>query len=98
MNIEPSSEPQWTLLTNHAHVLLGLAREPDIRQVELAATIGVRERTVNRIITELEAAGYITRERQGRTLRYTVNREAPFRRQRINGTVGDLLRLIGDVE
>jgi DNA-binding transcriptional ArsR family regulator len=92
---ERPPEPHWTLLTNHAHVLLCLARQPDIRQIELAAEIGIRERTVNRILTELEAAGYINRERQGRTVRYAINREAPFRRAGITGTVGDLLDLVG---
>jgi DNA-binding MarR family transcriptional regulator len=73
---------EWSLLTNHANVLLCVTREPDIRLRELAIRVGISERAVKRIVADLEKAGYLVRERQGRRNHYNVNDEAP-----INGPV-----------
>jgi DNA-binding MarR family transcriptional regulator len=69
----------WTFLTNHAHVLLCIAREPDARLREVAVTVGITERAVQRIVAELEEGGYLTREREGRRNRYEVARGLPLR-------------------
>jgi len=70
---------QWTFLTNHAHVLLCVAANPDARVREIAQTVGVTERATQRILTELEDAGYLTKARDGRRNRYTLNPEARMR-------------------
>jgi DNA-binding Lrp family transcriptional regulator len=82
----------WMLLSNHGHVLLYVDTYPDARLREIAAAIGITERAAHKIITELEAAGYVTRERLGRRNRYDVHREVPLRHARVVGrTLGDLL-------
>lgn len=69
----------WTFLTNHAHVLLTIARDPQIRLRDLAATVGVTERAAQKIAADLVEAGYITRTRTGRRYLYTVVSGRPFR-------------------
>lgn len=69
----------WTFLTNHAHVLLCVAGEPDVRMRDLAVRVGITERAVQRILGELEAAGYVRRERTGRRNRYDVRADLPLR-------------------
>jgi predicted ArsR family transcriptional regulator len=68
----------WTFLTNHAQVLVCIAHDPCIRLRELGDRIGITERAAHRIVGELAAAGYITRERQGRRNRYTINAQSPL--------------------
>jgi DNA-binding MarR family transcriptional regulator len=63
----------WTFLSNHAHVLICLYREPEIRLRDVAEAVGITERGVQRIVAELEQEGYLTRERIGRRNRYTVH-------------------------
>jgi len=65
----------WTFLTNHAHVLLCLVENREARMREVAAWVGVTERAVQRIVAELEEAGYISRVREGRANRYIVHEE-----------------------
>lgn len=69
----------WTFLTNHAHVLLALARDPDARLRDVAGAVGITERAAQAIVSDLEAAGYLHRERVGRRNHYTINGRAPFR-------------------
>lgn len=70
---------RWTFLTNHAHVLLCIAADHEIRVRQLGARIGITERAVQRILGDLEAAGFVTRERVGRTTRYAVCLDLPMR-------------------
>lgn len=87
--------PSWTFLTNHARVLLCLADEPDLRLREAAARIGITERAVQRIVTDLEDAGVITRTREGRRNTYTINEDARLRHpNEAHTTIGDLLNMI----
>ncbi len=72
-------KPPWTFLTNHAHVLLCVARDPRARIRDLADRIGITERAVQRIIFELEADGYLTHEREGRRNAYRVRANLPLR-------------------
>ena len=69
----PPSETTWTFLTNHAHVLLCLAERPDMLLREVAATVGITERAVQKIIADLERGGVLTRERQGRRNSYEID-------------------------
>ena len=75
----PDPGGSWTLLTGHGHVLVEIARNPEARIRDLSAAADITERTVQAIVTDLEAAGYITRTRTGRRTRYTVNRDSLFR-------------------
>jgi DNA-binding transcriptional ArsR family regulator len=83
----------WMLLSNHGHVLLYVDTYPDSRLREIAAAIGITERAAHKIITELEEAGYVSRERIGRRNRYSVHHDVPLRHARVVGrTLGDLLQ------
>jgi DNA-binding MarR family transcriptional regulator len=80
------------LLTNHGHVLVCVAREPGMTLREIAECVGVTERTAHTIVCELEHAGYLTRQRDGRRNRYAVHADAPLEHQLERGArVGDLL-------
>jgi MarR family protein len=73
-----STAPGWTFLTNHAQVLVCIARDPGVRLREIGGRVGITERAAHRIVVELADAGYITRERNGRRNRYTVNAHFPL--------------------
>jgi hypothetical protein len=77
----PTPLPQlsWTFLTNHAHVLLSLALEPEVRMRDVATAVGITERAVQRIVADLEAEGYLQRVREGRRNRYEVREDLPLR-------------------
>jgi DNA-binding IclR family transcriptional regulator len=84
----------WTFLTNHAHVLLCIARDPGIRLRDIASEVQITERAAQRILTELVEAGYISRTREGRRNHYEVHAELPLRHPMLQGReVGELLRL-----
>jgi DNA-binding MarR family transcriptional regulator len=70
---------RWTFLTNHARVLLEIARDPEVRLRDVAAVAGITERAAQAIVADLEAAGYVTRTRVGRRNRYTVDPKRRFR-------------------
>lgn len=69
----------WTFLTNHAHVFLAIARDPEIRLRDLATIVGITERAAHRIVVELEEGGYLSRERTGRRNHYEVHGDVPLR-------------------
>jgi predicted transcriptional regulator len=69
----------WTFLTNHAHVFLALAANPDARLREVAELVGITERAVFRIVDDLERDGYVAKKRVGRRNTYTINPDKPFR-------------------
>ena len=85
----------WTLLTGHGHVLVEIARNPHARIRDISPVVDLTERTVQAIVTDLEAAGYLTRTRVGRRTRYTVNPDRPFRHSAQDGLqVGPLLDVL----
>lgn len=85
----------WTFLTNHARVLAAIARDPGTRVRDIAARCLLTERAVQKIIADLEAAGYLTHRRTGRTNHYTVVGGAPLRHPADAGpTVEDLLAIL----
>lgn len=82
----------WTFLTNHAHVLVCIAEEPDARGRDIAARVGITERAAQAIVADLVADGYVTRTREGRRNRYEIHRDAPLRHSlESHHTVGELL-------
>jgi MarR family len=86
----------WTLLTGHGHVLVEIARNPEARIRDISAVVGLTDRTVQAIVADLEAGGYLTRTRTGRRTRYTVNHDSLFRHSAQEGLrIGPLLDLLG---
>ena len=82
----------WTFLSNYAHVLVCIARDPNSTLREIANQVGVTERAVHRIITELESAGAHTRVREGRRNHYSIDFATPMRHPlEDDKTIGDLL-------
>jgi len=75
---EPGAS-RWTFLTNHGHVLLCLVQEPELRLRDVAERVGVTERAVQSIVSDLEEAGYLTRHRSGRQNVYEINGDRPMR-------------------
>lgn len=69
----------WTFLTNHAHVLVTLAADPEIRVRDLADRVAITERAAMRILHDLEAAGFVQRERDGRRTHYCLRLDQPMR-------------------
>ena len=92
-----NTAPRWTFLTNHAQVLVCIANDPWVRLREIAERIGITERAVHRIVVELEEAGYVTRERNGRRNQYTIRAHLPIHdpvaRNR-DQSVGQLLQVL----
>jgi DNA-binding IclR family transcriptional regulator len=81
---------EWKFLTNHAHVLLCVAHEPQIRLREIAEAVGITERAAHRIIAELEEGGFIARERRGRRNHYRFFPEAIMQHPNFqNSMLGD---------
>lgn len=87
----------WTFLTNHAHVLIALNRDPGLRQRDIADLVGITPGAVQRILDDLEAGGYLRREKVGRRNHYEVLDGAPLRhRLESSHTIGELLGLLAD--
>jgi DNA-binding MarR family transcriptional regulator len=85
----------WTLLTGHGHVLVEIARHPEARVRDISPVVGLTERSVQAIVADLEAEGYLTRTRSGRRVVYTVNRDSLFRHSaQVGLRVGPLLDLL----
>jgi len=74
-----TATPDWTFLSNHAHVLICIARQSDIRLSEVADLVGIRERSVHRIVRELTESGYLSVTKVGRNNVYKVNLDLPLR-------------------
>ena len=85
----------WTFLTNHARVLLCVANDPGMRLRDIAASLGITERSAFGILTNLVEAGYVVKEKDGRRNRYHIQAHLPLpelaSRDR---TVGDVLTLL----
>jgi DNA-binding MarR family transcriptional regulator len=71
--------PSWTFLTNHGHVLLAVAGDPDARVEDIAAQVGISSRAALSILRDLEEAGYLTRTRRGRRTHYELRPHQHFR-------------------
>jgi DNA-binding MarR family transcriptional regulator len=87
--------PSWTFLTNHAHVLICLAREPDCVLRRVASLVGITERAVQRIVSDLVEAGYIKRRKDGRRNVYQLLLSKSLRHDlEANCKIGELIDLI----
>lgn len=69
----------WTFLTNHARILILIAETPGTRLRDVAEQVGITERAAQRIVAELEAAGYLTHETVGRRNQYELRPDAHLR-------------------
>jgi DNA-binding MarR family transcriptional regulator len=93
-----SEASQWTFFTNHAHVMVCLARGGDRPLREVALEVGITERAVQRIIADLEEGGYLVRERVGRQNRYSLILNKELRHPiEADHAIGDVLRVLSVV-
>lgn len=82
-------------MTNHAHVLVCIHRDPMVRTRDIAAAVGITERATQAIVADLVDAGYLTRTRVGRRNIYTVVEGVPFRHPlEAERTITDLLAML----
>jgi predicted ArsR family transcriptional regulator len=85
----------WVFLTNHAHVLLCIARDPQSRTRDIAEQVGITERAAQRIVADLVAEDYVTRTKVGRRNKYTINRRGHLRHPIFrNLAIGPLLEVL----
>jgi DNA-binding transcriptional ArsR family regulator len=88
---------EWSFLTNHARALVCIAHDPDVRLRDIAAALGITERTAFGIVTDLTEAGYVEKHKDGRRNRYRIQNHLPLReavgRER---TIGEVLELLVD--
>lgn len=89
----------WTFLTNHAHVLLCVVRDPEARLRDVADMVGITERAAQRIVADLVEAGYLERTRQGRGNRYRLHPDVPLRHPMDRDTaIGQLVTLLTGID
>jgi len=92
-----SGEVSWTFLTNHAHVLLCISRDGDVRLRDIAMLVGITERAAQKIVSDLVTDGYLAVERVGRRNHYRVKARRPLRHPlEHNHRIGELLDLLRD--
>lgn len=85
----------WTFLSNHGHVLVSLAMDPEARLRDVAEQVGITERAVQQIVGDLESAGYVSKAKVGRRNTYTVDRSGRFRHDlEQHVEIGDFLALL----
>ncbi len=86
----------WSFLSSHAQVLLSLGRAPERRLREVAAELGLTERSVQGLVSDLERARYLTRVRVGRRNRYEIHSERHMRHPLVaHNEITALLNLLG---
>jgi hypothetical protein len=91
--------PNWTFLTNHARVLLCIASDPGVRLRDIAASLGITERSAYGIVTDLTEAGYVVKEKDGRRNRYQIQAHLPLPEPAgQERTVGEVLALLTGAE
>ena len=81
-----ADRPEWRFVSNHGVALLAIARNPDVRIREIAATAGITERACQKIVNDLRAAGYISARRVGRRNVYTLDHTRPMRHPALRTT------------
>src|SRR6266849_8539698 len=89
----------WSFLTNHGRVLLCIAHDPGMRLRDIAASVGITERSAYGIVTDLTEAGYIVKQKNGRRNRYQIQAHLPLPEPtRREGTVGEVLALLAGTD
>jgi len=68
----------WSFLTSHARVLLCIARDPGVRLRDIAASVGITERSAHAILADLAGAGYVVKQKDGRRNRYQIQARLPL--------------------
>jgi predicted DNA-binding transcriptional regulator YafY len=68
----------WSFLTKHGRVLLCIAHDPGVRLRDIAASVGITERSAYAIVTDLAAAGYAVKRKDGRRNRYQIQAHMPL--------------------
>ena len=58
-------------------MLLGIAHDPGVRLRDIAARVGITERSAYGIVTDLSAAGYVVKQKNGRRSRYQIQAHLP---------------------
>ena len=97
MNKSDRVEHPWTFLSNHAHVLVCLAKDPTARLRDVADQVGITERAAQRIVGNLEAAAVLSKMKDGRRNRYSIHFDQPLRHElESHKTVGSLLKMVLD--
>ena len=88
----------WRFLTSHARVLLCIARDPGVRLRDLAASLGITERSAHAIVADLTTAGYVVKHKQGRRNRYQIQAHLPLPEPAsLEPAIGDVLAfLVGE--
>ena len=85
----------WTLFSNHGHVLVCLASDSDARLRDVAASVGITERAVQKIVRDLQTDGMISVSKHGRRNRYRIHHKKTLRHElEAHCTLGELLRLV----
>jgi predicted DNA-binding transcriptional regulator YafY len=85
----------WSFLTNHGRVLVCIAHDPGVRLRDIAATLGITERSAYAIVSDLSAAGYVLKEKDGRRNRYVVQQHLLLPGMAIRErTVGEVLDVL----
>jgi predicted DNA-binding transcriptional regulator YafY len=85
----------WSFLTNHSRVLLCIAHDPGVRLRDLAASLGITERSAYGIVTDLTAAGYTVKQKDGRRNRYQIQAHMPLREPASQEpAIGEVLALL----
>lgn len=93
--VEETKSYSWTFLTNHTHVLVCLARNPNMVLKDVASHVGITERAVQRIVSELEADGFISRQKEGRRNKYILTLKKSLRHPvEKNCDIKDLVQLL----
>jgi hypothetical protein len=91
-----ASGGHWTFFTNHAHVLFVLAQQPDLRLRDVAERVDITERAAQRIVRDLEEAGYVQVQKSGRRNTYVIHPQLSLRHPvEAHCSIDDLLRIIG---
>ena len=86
---------EWSLLTNHGHALLCVARDPEMTLRKIGDCVGITERAAHRIVTDLVDEGYLEKRREGTRNRYKINPEVPMRHPLVQDHwVGELLAVL----
>jgi predicted DNA-binding transcriptional regulator YafY len=93
--VEPFRFRSWTFITNHAQVLLTVARHPEATVAEVARAARITERSAYRMLADLQQAGYVRRRKVGRHNSYVIDPKLPLRDPILeNELVGDLIAFV----
>lgn len=90
---------RWSFLTNHSRTLLCIAHDPGARLRDIAARVGITERSAHDIVNDLVEAGYVVKDKDGRRNRYRIQEHLPLRDPISHDpTIGEMLDLLVGVD